>query len=70
MNKEEIGTTALVGIVILILCAGFSWLITCGIIKLITMCFGLTFNWAIATGIWLALGLLGSAFRVTINRGN
>lgn len=70
MNKKEIGTTVLVGIVILILCVGFSWLITCGIIELITICFGLTFNWATATGIWLILGLLGSVFRVTINRGN
>lgn len=31
----------------------FSWLITCGIIKLITLCFGWKFNWGIATGIWL-----------------
>lgn len=68
--KKGTGTAVIVVIVFLILCAGFSWLITCGIIKLITMCFGLTFNWATATGIWLALGLLGSVFRVTINRGN
>lgn len=31
----------------------FSWLITCGIIKLITLCFGWKFKWSIATGIWL-----------------
>ena len=31
----------------------FSWLITCGIIKLITLCFGCKFKWSIATGIWL-----------------
>lgn len=39
-----------------------SWLITCGIIWLITLCFGLTFSWAIATGIWLILCLLGNVF--------
>lgn len=31
----------------------FSWLITCGIIKLISLCFGWKFKWGIATGIWL-----------------
>lgn len=66
--KKEIGTVTLIGIVILILYIGFSWLITCGIIKLITICFGLTFNWATATGIWLALGLLSSVFKVTVRK--
>ena len=40
-----------------------SWALTCGIIKLITLCFGLTFSLAIATGIWLVLWLLGSTFK-------
>lgn len=40
-----------------------SWALTCGIIKLITLCFGLTFSFAIATGIWLVLFLLGSTFK-------
>lgn len=35
-----------------------SWLSTCGIVKLITLCFDMTFSWAIATGIWLILFLL------------
>ena len=39
-----------------------SWLATCGIVKLITLCFGLTFTWAIGTGIWLVLFLLGTVF--------
>lgn len=43
-----------------------SWIITCGIVKLITMCFGLTFSWAIATGIWLIYILLKSLFTNTI----
>lgn len=33
----------------------FSWLVTCGVIKLITMCFGWDFTWAMATGIWLVI---------------
>ena len=40
-----------------------SWLITCGIVKLICLCFGLTFTWLIATGIWLIIILLRYIFR-------
>lgn len=34
---------------------GISWIATCGLIKLITMCFGMKFKWSIATGIWLIM---------------
>lgn len=40
----------------------FSWLVTCGIVKLITLCFGIAFSWPIATGIWLCLWLLSTIF--------
>lgn len=43
-----------------------SWIVTCGIVKLITMCFGMTFSWAIATGIWLIYILLKSLFSNTV----
>ena len=45
-------------LIVFALALGISWLATCGIIKLITLCFGLTFSWPIATGIWLCLFLL------------
>ena len=47
-----------------------SWIVTCGIIKLITMCFGLTFSWGIATGIWLIWLMLKSLFsnNVTVKK--
>lgn len=47
-----------------------SWIVTCGIIKLITMCFGITFSWGVATGIWLIWILLKSLFsnNVTIKK--
>lgn len=38
------------------------WIITCGVIKLITMCFGWTFSWAIATGIYLIMCLAKHVF--------
>ena len=72
MNKNlknkiaEGGTVALVVIGILVFSYGLSWIVTCGIIKLITMCFGWTFKWSIATGIWLIICILRSIFNVTV----
>lgn len=60
------GATALVVILIIAALYGVSWIITCGIIKLITMCFGWTFKWSIATGIWLIICILRSIFNVTV----
>ena len=66
-NKiAEGGAVALVVIGILALAYGLSWIVTCGIIKLITMCFGWTFKWSIATGIWLIICILRSIFNVTV----
>ena len=66
-NKiAEGGVVALVGIGILVFGYGVSWIVTCGIIKLITMCFGWTFKWSIATGIWLIICILRSIFNVRV----
>ena len=43
------------------------WIVTVGIIKLITLCFGWTFKWSIATGIWLIICILQSIFKSNIN---
>lgn len=64
---KEGGLVAIFVILILALVYGFSWIITCGIIKLITMCFGLTFKWSIATGIWLVMILARTIFNVNVN---
>lgn len=53
-----------------VLAFGFSWFVTCGVIKLITMCFGLTFKWKVATGIWLTIIVLKSIFTVTVTEKN
>lgn len=63
---KEGGIVAVAVILILTALYGFSWIVTCGIIKLITMCFGLTFKWSIATGIWLIMVLLKMVFNVTV----
>lgn len=57
------GTVALIVVIILAIAYGISWIATCGVIKLITMCFGWTFKWSIATGIWLIMCLLSSTFK-------
>ena len=61
--KKDILTTVLViaGLVFL------EWIITVGIIKLITMCFGWTFKWSVATGIWLIICILQSIFKSNVN---
>ena len=69
MQKKIVtgGAAVLIFIGIIILIYGISWIATCGIIKLITMCFGWTFKWSIATGIWLILALLSSIFKPNSN---
>lgn len=64
--KEKIltgGITVIMMIAILIFAYGLSWILICGIIKLITMCFGFTFKWSIATDIWLIMCLLSMVFK-------
>lgn len=60
------GVSVLIFITVIAVCYGLSWIVTCGIIKLIAMCFGWTFKWSIATGIWLIIYLLQSIFKVTV----
>ena len=62
-NKEKL-TKGIMLITIIALCYGLSWIVTCGIIKLITICFGMKFKWSIATGIWLILCLLKSNVKI------
>ena len=69
--KEKIkqgGIVAALTILIVAIYSGISWIALCGIIKLITMCFGWEFSWAISTGIWLILLILQSIFNVTVKK--
>lgn len=60
MKKTFLGV--LFGVLLFVIVEAISWIITCGIIKLITLCFGWTFSWAIATGIWFVMILLKHVF--------
>lgn len=61
--KKDILTTVLVIVGLVFL----EWITTVGIIKLITMCFGWTFKWSVATGIWLIICILQSIFKNNVN---
>ena len=66
--KENIakgGIVALVAIVMFLILGAISWIITCGIFYLITLCFSLEFSWLTATGVWLVMILLKSIFNTT-----
>jgi hypothetical protein len=39
-----------------------SWLLTCGLVKAISVCFSFEFSWKIATGIWCVIMLLRLIF--------
>ena len=65
-KKHSGATAAILFILTFAACCGISWICTCGVIKLITMCFGWTFNWGIATGIWLITCLARTVFSNTI----
>lgn len=55
---KNIGGITFTVVILMILIAAFDWVLICGIFKLICLCFGWQFSWAIATGIWLILTLL------------
>ena len=61
--KKDILTIILVIVGLVFL----EWIITVGIIKLSTMCFGWTFKWSVATGIWLIICILQSIFKSNVN---
>ena len=65
-NIAEGGIVALIAIVMFLVLGAISWIITCGIFYLITLCFGLEFSWLTATGVWLIMVLLRSIFSVTV----
>lgn len=65
MNKDTLLNVLILAVVIIAVFA-ISWIYTCGIIKLITLCFGWAFKWSTATGIWLIMYLLGSVFKTTV----
>ena len=61
MKNKNLLKAVLTIILVLILGYGLSWAVIVGIIKLITVCFGLAFSLAKATSIWIMLISIGIA---------
>ena len=55
--KKKSNNTVSIGCIVILIAILISWLLTCGVIKLITLCFGMIFSWKISTGIWLCFCL-------------
>lgn len=53
MKKKNNAAATLMIILFAIAAIGVSWGVTCGLVKLITMCFGWKFSWGASTGVWL-----------------
>lgn len=51
-----------IAIVALISPLALSWLVTCGLVKVVTMCFDYQFTWGLGTGIWVILFIIQSIF--------
>ena len=56
--KKELGVG--LNILAIVVALALSWICTCGMFKLITLCFDWNYTWKIATGVWLSLTLLSS----------
>lgn len=52
--------TILLALFITLFLFAISWIMTCGFVYLIMLCFGLGYTWSIATGVWLSLVLLST----------
>lgn len=55
--------TFIIGIVILMSSMFLDWLIAIGLVKALSLCFGFTFSFKVATGIWLVILILESIFK-------
>lgn len=56
------------GAIILLFVLGLSWIAICIIVKLITLCLGVSFKWSFATIIWLIICVLNILFHIIIKK--
>ena len=59
--------TALIVILIYLVCLGVSFLATSGLIRIVCWAFSLAFSWKIALGVWVVLCILGGLFKVNVH---
>lgn len=56
------------GAIILLFVFGLSWITICIIVKLITLCLGISFKWSFATTIWLIFCVLNILLHIIIKK--
>lgn len=49
-------------VLVFFLACGLSWIMTCGLLYLICLCFGWELSLGVATGVWLVMLLISSLF--------
>lgn len=64
-NKHSGITAGIIFVLLFVAIFALSWISTCGVIALICKCFGWTFSWGMATGVWLLTCLARSVFKST-----
>lgn len=56
MNDKTVNIVSfIVSVISLTILSGVSWLVTCGMTKLVLTLAGATFTWGLGTAVWLAL---------------
>ena len=50
----------MIGVFVMIFVIALSWLATCGLVYLATLCFGYKFSWLFGTGVWIVLWFIKS----------
>lgn len=63
-RKAGMAVGCLVACLLYIFMCAVSWAISCGVMKLITLCFGWNFSIGTATGIWLVMFLCKHVFNM------
>jgi hypothetical protein len=63
-RKAGMAIGCLAAVLIYILACALSWIITCGVYKMVTLCFGLEYTWGSATCVWLIMFLTKHVFNM------
>jgi hypothetical protein len=56
------GLGCLIAIFTFAIACSISWILTCGAVWLVCLCFGWVFTWPVATGVWIVACLISALF--------
>ena len=64
INKSGCLMYVLLAILVLVV----NWIVSLGLVWLISWCFGWSFSWKVATGVWMVVLILHGAFKIKIEK--